>query len=169
MKLSCAGWRRWKNDYNRRTCRASPVRPKRCAGSSDFPKRPILAHRDSSLCCKRRLKVVGCKLETGTDSSNPLPSPRSLRFEAFSRDDDKSARIGTMHQPHRHRIELTCRVHTRHFDFLSVGEEFGADCLGRTRETARREKIQEGAHLLSFELPLGSDPVEWGQERKAGN
>jgi hypothetical protein len=49
---------------------------------------------------------------------------------------------------------------------FSVGEEFGADRLGRIRETARREKIQEGAHLLSFE---SSDPVEWEQERKAGN
>jgi hypothetical protein len=29
-----------------------------------------------------------------------------------------------------HRRELTCRVIPRHFDFLSVGEEFGADALG---------------------------------------
>jgi len=31
------------------------------AWSSDFPKCPILAHRNSSLCCKPRLKVVGCQ------------------------------------------------------------------------------------------------------------
>jgi hypothetical protein len=39
----------------------------------------------------------------------------------------KSARVGAMRTPHRHRRERTCRVMPRHFDFFSVGEEFGAD------------------------------------------
>jgi hypothetical protein len=42
----------------------------------------------------------------------------------------KSARVGAMRPPHRHRRELKCRVMPRHFDFLSVGEEFGADAVG---------------------------------------
>ena len=37
----------------------------------------------------------------------------------------KSARVGAMRPLHRHRRELKCRVMPRHFDFLSVGEEFG--------------------------------------------
>jgi hypothetical protein len=42
----------------------------------------------------------------------------------------KSGRVGAMRPPHRHRRELTCRVMPRDFEFLSVGEEFGADALG---------------------------------------
>jgi len=38
MKLSGAGWRRWKNDYNRRTCKA--FRPKRVARVERFSATP---------------------------------------------------------------------------------------------------------------------------------
>jgi hypothetical protein len=38
-------------------------------------------------------------------------------------------RVGAMRPPHRHRRELICRVMPDHFDFLSVGPEFGADDL----------------------------------------
>jgi hypothetical protein len=73
MKLSGVGWKRLKNDPSERA-KFSPVRPERCAGSSDFPKRPILTHPGASLCCKRRHEAVVCQFRTGTDSSNPLPS-----------------------------------------------------------------------------------------------
>jgi hypothetical protein len=34
-----------------------------------------------------------------------------------------------MRQSHRHRKEPTCRIMAHHFEFLSVGEQFGADAL----------------------------------------
>src|ERR1700687_2259233 len=43
-----------------------------------------------------------------------------------------SPRLGPMRAAHRHRRQLTSRLRPHHLDFLSVGEEFGADALGRT-------------------------------------
>ena len=70
---------------------------------------------------------------TGTGGSNPSCSPTSPNLRLTCRN---SPRVGAMRPHHRHRRELKCRVMPRHFDFLSVGEEFGADalsgrCLGR--------------------------------------
>ena len=65
-----------------------------------------------------------------SEIGDALAAPRSLRVEAFSGMTAKNARVGAMHPPHRYRRELTCRVRPRNFDFLSVGEEFGADALG---------------------------------------
>jgi hypothetical protein len=42
----------------------------------------------------------------------------------------KSARVGAMRTPDRHRRDLASRVMPRDFDFFSVGEKFGADALG---------------------------------------
>jgi hypothetical protein len=78
--------------------------------------------------------------------------PRSLSFEAFSGMIAKNARVGAMHPPHRYRRELTCRVMPRNFDFLSVGEEFGADALGEytcTVENLRTSRAVRGAPLSS--------------------
>jgi hypothetical protein len=47
----------------------------------------------------------------------------------------KSPRVGVMCPPHRHRRELRSRVVPRHVDFLSVGEEFGADACNLARAT----------------------------------
>src|ERR1700691_5730919 len=47
----------------------------------------------------------------------------------------KSPRVGVMCPPHRHRRELRSRVMPRHVDFLSVGEEFGADACNLARAT----------------------------------
>ncbi len=44
----------------------------------------------------------------------------------------KTPRLGPMRAAHRHRRQLTSRLRPHHLDFLSVGEEFGADALGRT-------------------------------------
>jgi hypothetical protein len=48
----------------------------------------------------------------------------------------KSTRVGAMRSPHRHRRESKCRVMPHNFDFLSVGEEFGADA--RATECSER-------------------------------
>jgi hypothetical protein len=47
--------------------------------------------------------------------------------------------------PHRHRRELTCRVVPRHFDFLSVDEEFGADCTAQTHLHGRNLRTSQAA------------------------
>jgi hypothetical protein len=72
-------------------------------------------------------------LEPGTGGSNSLRS-RQLApdFEAFSEVNRKRRACRGDAPPHRHRRELTCRVVPRHFDFLSVGEEFGVDCTAQT-------------------------------------
>src|ERR1700682_1020130 len=64
----------------------------------------------------------------------------------------KSTRVGPMRPPDRHRIERTCRVMPRQIDFLSVGEEFGADCPGRTHCMIEGADIASGARppLSSF-------------------
>jgi hypothetical protein len=46
----------------------------------------------------------------------------------------QGARVWAMRPPTRTGVNLTCRVMPRHFDCLSVGEEFGADCPSLARE-----------------------------------
>jgi hypothetical protein len=72
-------------------------------------------------------------LEPGTGGSNSLRSRQLVPdFEAFSEVNRKRHACRGDAPPHRHRRELTCRVVPRHFDFLSVGQEFGVDCTAQT-------------------------------------
>jgi hypothetical protein len=94
MKLSGAGWRRWKNDH-RGTCKVSHVRVKRCPRSSDFPKRSILSRpRDPSLCCKPRLKAVVCQFRKRYRKFESTSLHHSvLHFSYLSENCSQSARV----------------------------------------------------------------------------
>jgi hypothetical protein len=64
-----------------------------------------------------------------------LAPPRVSGLEHSPGMSAKSPRVGVMCPPHRHRRELRSRVMPRHVDFLSVGEEFGADACNLARAT----------------------------------
>ena len=100
MKLSCAGWRRWTNDHTGG-----------CAQLRSYGNKFRTFH-------PRYRKFESIPLRHAV--SDLMRSPGMTV---------KSARVGAMRPPDRHRRERTCRVLPRHIDFLSVGEEFGADAL----------------------------------------
>jgi hypothetical protein len=67
----------------------------------------------------------------------------------------KSARVGAMRPPHRHRREVTCGVMPRHLDFLSVGAEFGADDLGEHIAWWKSADIARGARSVTVQFLTG--------------
>ena len=69
----------------------------------------------------------------------------------------QSARLGAMRWPHRHRRVLTCRVMPRHFDFLSVGEEFGADACSLANATRGTKLLyRERAKSVTVQFLTGN-------------
>jgi hypothetical protein len=77
----------------------------------------------------------GCS-EMGTGSSNsPRSATQSQVCGILQGMRAKSPPVGAMRPAHRRRRELRCRVMPHHFNFLSVGEEFGADACNLANAT----------------------------------
>jgi hypothetical protein len=92
----------------------------------------LLGKSDSESALQFRLDVAKLNLMLSSDRSQnryrqfEFTSLR-LRSEGLSGDDRKKRGWGGRCARHRHRRELKCQGMPRHFDFLSVGQEFGAD------------------------------------------
>jgi hypothetical protein len=147
MKLSGAGWRRWKNDH-RGTCKVSHVRVKRCPRSSDFPKRSILSRpRDPSLCCKPRLKAVVCQFRKryrefeSTSLHQPVP-----QFPDIAENRAKSARVRDFPQACGTREAVTGALTAEKGRILSGRDSGGsiANVEGTARERWERTISRAG-------------------------
>ena len=73
-------------------------------------------------CCSAHLRPIARPHISGRGS---IPSVSDLRNSPWMA--AKSAPVGAIRPPRRHRRELMCRVVPHNFDFLSVCEKFGAD------------------------------------------